>query len=153
MSVLDLKIPPVVLVLSAFTAMWALSTATPGFTWQVPYKGTIAFAVAVAGGIVAVLGVRSFQHARTTVNPTRPQDTSSLVTTGIYHVSRNPMYLGFLLLLLAFAVFLANILAVLPVVAFVAYMNRFQITPEERALVARFGPEYDAYKQRVRRWV
>ncbi len=63
------------------------------------------------------------------------------------------MYLGFLLLLLAFAVFLANILAVLPVVAFVAYMNRFQITPEERALVARFGPEYDAYKQRVRRWV
>ena len=62
------------------------------------------------------------------------------------------MYLGFLLALLAWAVFLANVLALLPVVAFVAYMNRFQIAPEERALVALFGAEYNAYKQRVRRW-
>jgi protein-S-isoprenylcysteine O-methyltransferase Ste14 len=152
MSALELKIPPVVLVLLAGAAMWVLSAAAPSFAWQAPYRQATALVFAVAGVIVAILGVVSFRHASTTVNPTRPQDASSLVTTGIYRFSRNPMYLGFLLALLAWAVFLANVLTLLPVVAFVAYMNRFQITPEERALVAMFGTEYDAYKQRVRRW-
>ena|SRR5438105_6260010 len=152
MSALELKIPPVVLVLLAGAAMWVLSTAAPSFASQVPYRQAIALVLAVLGVIVTVVGVVSFRRASTTVNPTRPQDTSSLVTTGIYRLSRNPMYLGFLLALIAWAVFLANVLALLPVVAFVAYMNRFQITPEERALAAMFGAEFNAYGQRVRRW-
>ena len=152
MHALELKIPPVVLVLFAGTAMWVLSAATPSFAWQVPYKQAIALILAVSGVTVAVLGVASFRRASTTVNPTRLQDTSSLVTTGIYRLSRNPMYLGFLLALAAWAVFLANVLVLLPVVAFVIYMNRFQITPEERALAVMFGTEFNAYKRRVRRW-
>ena len=73
-------------------------------------------------------------------------------TTRIYRLSRNPMYLGFLLVLAAWAVLLANVLVLLPVVAFVIYMNRFQITPEERALAVMFGTEFNAYKRRVRKW-
>src|SRR5438105_7456850 len=152
MSALELKIPPLVLVLVTGAAMWFLSAATPSFGSHVPYKQAVASLLAVTGVAVAILGVVQFRHSRTTVNPTRPQDTSALVTTGIYAFSRNPMYLGFLLALLAWAVFLANVLVVLPVAAFVAYMNRFQITPEERALSSLFGTEFNAYKQQVRRW-
>jgi len=152
MGTLELKIPPVVLVLLSGAAMWILSAAAPSFARKVPYSQAIAFIFAVSGVAVAVFGVVSFRRACTTVNPTRPQDVSSLVTTGIYRLSRNPMYLGLLLALVAWVVFLGNVLALLPVVAFVAYMNRFQITPEERALAAMFGTEFKAYKQRVRRW-
>jgi protein-S-isoprenylcysteine O-methyltransferase Ste14 len=152
MGALELKIPPVVLVLLAGAAIWVLSAAAPSFALQVPYRQAIAIILAVSGVTVAVVGVVSFRRASTTVNPIRPQDTSSLVTTGIYRFSRNPMYLGFLLVLVAWAVFLANVLTLLPVVAFVAYMNRFQIAPEERALAVMFGPEFNAYKQGVRRW-
>jgi len=152
MSALELRIPPAALVLLTAAAMWFLARAATLFAWQVPYGQAISLFLAVAGVIVAVLGVVSFRRAGTTVNPTRPQATSSLVSTGIYGFSRNPMYLGFLLALVAWAVFLANILALVPVVAFVGYMNRFQIAPEERALAAMFGTEFTAYKQRVRRW-
>ena len=63
------------------------------------------------------------------------------------------MYLGFALLLLAWGLFLENLAALLGVAAFVLYMNRFQIAPEERALEARFGAEYSRYCARVRRWI
>jgi protein-S-isoprenylcysteine O-methyltransferase Ste14 len=63
------------------------------------------------------------------------------------------MYLGFLLLLAAWAVWLTHPLALLTVPVFVGYMNRFQIRPEEAALTARFGEEFIAYTRRVRRWV
>lgn len=109
--------------------------------------------LAVAGGVVAGLGVVSFRRAQTTVNPLTPQAASSLVTTGIYRVSRNPMYLGMLLLLAAFAVFLANAAALIILPVFILYMNRFQITPEERALSSMFGPDFTAYTERVRRWM
>ena len=152
MRTLELKIPPLALVLLSGAAMGFLSTATPSFAWQVFYGQAITFVLGVAGVSVAFMGVVSFRRAQTTVNPTRPQATSSLVSTGIYAFSRNPMYLGFLLMLLAWAVFLANVLTLVPVVAFVAYLNRFQIAPEERALQAIFETEFTAYKKKVRRW-
>ena len=153
MSQLELKIPPVAVVLLAGLAMWLVSAAAPSFAWQFPYQRAITLALAVAGVFVAVLGVVSFRRAGTTVNPTKPQATSSLVSGGIYRFSRNPMYLGFLLVLVGCAVFLGNALAFIFIPAFVLYMNRFQITPEERALSSMFGAEFTAYKQRVRRWL
>jgi protein-S-isoprenylcysteine O-methyltransferase Ste14 len=153
MSALELRIPPVALVLLAGAAMWLLSTAAPSYAFQLPYRQAFALVLLAVGAIVAVLGVVSFRRAGTTVNPTRPQATSSLVTTGIYRISRNPMYLGFLLALIGWAVFLANIVAFVLIPAFVIYMDRFQIMPEERALQARFGSEFTAYKAKVRRWV
>lgn len=152
MRELELKIPPLALMLLTGAVMWFVSTAAPSFVWQVPNAQAATFVFGVAGVIVAVMGVMSFRRAHTTVNPTTPQATSSLVSTGIYAHSRNPMYLGILLVLVAWAVFLANVLVFLPVVAFVAYVNRFQIKPEERTLEALFGDKFTAYKRRVRRW-
>jgi protein-S-isoprenylcysteine O-methyltransferase Ste14 len=106
-----------------------------------------------AGVVTGALGVVSFRRARTTVNPTRPDSSSSLVLSGVYAFTRNPMYLGLLLVLVGWAIFLSNILAFLVLPGFIFYMNRFQIEPEERALASLFGREFDAYKSRVRKWL
>jgi protein-S-isoprenylcysteine O-methyltransferase Ste14 len=153
MRTLELKIPPLALVLIAGTAMWFAARAFPALAWPFPFRDLIAALLALAGMAVAILGVLSFRRAGTTVNPTRPQSTSSLVSTGIYRYSRNPMYLGFLLALLGWATHLASLPALVIVTAFVAYMDRFQIGPEERALCAMFGDEFIAYTRKVRRWI
>jgi len=83
----------------------------------------------------------------------KPEKASSLVTTGIYRFTRNPMYLGLLFVLFAWAVFLASVWALLGPVAFVFYIDRFQIAPEEAILAGMFGAAYTEYKARVRRWL
>ena len=153
MQFLELKIPPVALTLLAAAAMWALAAAVPALTWTPPYALAIALLLAGAGVAVALSGVLSFRRAGTTLNPTTPLATSALVSGGIYRVSRNPMYLGFALLLLGWAVWLDNGLSLALVAAFVVYMNRFQIAPEERALAAAFGAPFAEYQRRVRRWI
>lgn len=153
MSALELKIPPVVVVLLTGAAMWLASVALPSLAFSFPGRPVAAAALAVAGGVVAVLGVMTFRQARTTVNPFTPQAASALVTSGIYRFTRNPMYLGMLLLLAGVAVFLGNAAALLLLPAFVGYMNQFQIKPEERALTAIFGPDFTVYRQKVRRWI
>ncbi|MCY1553776.1 Phospholipid methyltransferase [compost metagenome] len=107
----------------------------------------------LAGAFVALFGVASFRRAKTTVNPTTPGAASALVDSGIYRYSRNPMYLGLLLVLAGWGLWLAHALALLGLPAFVVYMNRFQIAPEERALTAVFGDAFAAYRQKVRRWI
>ena len=110
-------------------------------------------AVLVGVGVgLAISGVLTFKRAKTTVNPTTPAAASALVRTGVFRFTRNPMYLGLLLCLVAWAVYLSNALALLIVPLFVLYMNRFQIAPEERALATLFGDAYAAYKREVRRW-
>jgi protein-S-isoprenylcysteine O-methyltransferase Ste14 len=150
---LELKVPPVPLVALFAALMWLVARATPFLTVSLPYRYFLASAVAAAGAAVSGLGVLSFRRARTTVNPMTPEASSALVVRGVYRVTRNPMYLGFLLWLVAWAVALANGLATLLPLAFVLYMNQFQIAPEERALQARFGDDFEAYMSRVRRWV
>ena len=103
--------------------------------------------------LVAIAGALQFRRARTTVNPMKPDTASSLVTGGIYRFTRNPMYLGDALILLAWAVFLSNPITLAGVPLFVAWMNVLQIAPEERALKARFGEAFDLYCSRVRRWI
>jgi protein-S-isoprenylcysteine O-methyltransferase Ste14 len=153
MKTLELKVPPLVLVLLTGAAMWLASSASPALAWHPPYRLAVATALGLAGIAVAALGVAAFRRARTTVDPTKPQRAKSLVRGSVYRLSRNPMYLGFLLALLGFAVFLGNLLALVFVPLFVLYMNRFQIAPEERVLAAMFGPEFVAYCREVRRWL
>jgi protein-S-isoprenylcysteine O-methyltransferase Ste14 len=152
-NALELKIPPVVVVLLAGAAMWLVASALPTLAFLFPYKQAVAVALMAAGGVVAALGVVSFRRARTTVDPTKPQAASSLVTTGIYRFTRNPMYLGFLLVLAGVAALLANAAALVLLPVFVVYMNLFQIKPEERALSATFGLDFTTYTKRVRRWM
>jgi protein-S-isoprenylcysteine O-methyltransferase Ste14 len=153
MSKLELKVPPLALALLVALAMWLVSLATPSLSGQIPYRQVAAVVLVLAGFVAALLGVIAFRRAGTTVNPTTPQSTSSLVSGGIYRVTRNPMYLGFLLALVGLAVFLANALSLVLVPAFVAYMNRFQIAPEERVLSEKFGEAFAVYKKKVRRWL
>jgi protein-S-isoprenylcysteine O-methyltransferase Ste14 len=152
-AALELKILPALQVLVIALLMAAVAAALPGATLQVSGIPLLALVLALSGlGIIGVCGI-SFRRAATTLNPVTPQSSTALVTRGLYRYSRNPMYLGFLLLLLAWGLFLANGFALALVPVFIIYMNRFQIAPEERALAARFGADYDAYRSRVRRWL
>jgi protein-S-isoprenylcysteine O-methyltransferase Ste14 len=151
MRSLELRVPPLVLVLIVAVGMAFTAFAAPGEV-VLPARQVIAAAIVVAGVLLAVTGVLAFRRQQTTVNPMTPGKSSSLVATGIYRFSRNPMYLGMLLVLGGWGVHLANAVALLWLPAFVVYMNRFQIQPEERALTQRFGEQYLAYCRAVRRW-
>lgn len=153
MSALDRRVPPVAVTLLAGAAMWLAARLVPAASVVIPARSTIALALVVAGSAVAVAGVAAFRRDGTTVNPTTPGASAVVVDTGIYAVSRNPMYVGFALVLAGWAVHLANLLALALLPAFVLYLNRFQIVPEERALTARFGERYVDYTRRVRRWL
>lgn len=153
LNALELKIPPVALALLFAAAMWTTSVLLPDAAFAVPLRLPLAAMFAASGVAFAIAGVIAFRRMRTTVNPTKPGDTSALVVSGVYRISRNPMYVGFLLILLAWAVQLSHAVAFLFLPAFVAYMNRFQILPEERVLGTKFGDEFAAYMRSVRRWI
>jgi len=153
MQALELKIPPVIVGIAFATAIWLVSLVFPSTNYYIPASQTLALFLVFAGAVVALSGVVSFTRARTTVNPMEPEAATSLVVSGVYRITRNPMYLGLLLVLLGWTVFLGNPVALLLLPGFVLYMNRFQIIPEERALSAQFGDAFSDYVQRVRRWV
>lgn len=153
MQSLELKImPPIVTVITAALTV-IVSLVTPAL--QIPIVARVLLAVLIfaLGGVCAVGGFRAFGRARTTTDPTAPQNASSLVTSGIYTITRNPMYLGMLLVLVAIAVLLANPWCLLGPVAYIFYITRFQIMPEERILTAKFGADYTSFMTRVRRWI
>ena len=152
MHTLELRIPPLALVLIAACAMALIAYCVP-VGLAIPAPALFACAFAFTGEVIAIAGVVAFRRHKTTVNPFTPECSSSLVASGIYRYTRNPMYLGFLLLLVGWAALLSNLVALALLPAFIAYMNRFQIQPEERALQQHFGAEFQAYMHRVRRWV
>ena len=153
MASLELKIPPPVVAAVFALGMWGISLVAP----LRPIPATLRLAgctvFVTAGVFFSAAGIVSFRRARTTINPTKPETTSSLVSSGIYRITRNPMYVGLSLVLVAWAIFLFSAWALLGPVAFVLYIRRFQIAPEERALAKLFGSEYAAYRARVRRWL
>ena len=153
MAALDLKVPPPAVALVMAGAMWGLSLIAPSIAAPAFIRVAAAVTIALVGVGFGLGGVIAFRHARTTVNPMKPEATSSLVCSGIYTVTRNPMYVGILFVLVAWAVFLSSAWALLGPLAFVLYMNRFQIGPEEKVLSAMFGADYSTYKSRVRRWL
>jgi protein-S-isoprenylcysteine O-methyltransferase Ste14 len=153
MQSLELKVPPVPLAAVFAAAMFGVSLITPAATFVIPGRTGIAIGLALISSAIAVAGVVAFRANKTTVNPLNPGAASALVSSGVYRFSRNPMYLGFLLALAAWAIYLSNALAVLLLPVFVAYMNRFQIEPEERALLAKFGTAFSQYMTAVRRWI
>lgn len=153
MRTLELKIPPGIVVLIAAALMGLLSRAGPAFGFMLPARRAAVFGLVAVGAVISALGVISFRRAGTTVNPLKPGTASSLVVSGIYRWTRNPMYLGFLLSLTGWAVFLSNIMAFIILPVFVLYLNHLQIRPEERALASVFGNEFTAYQSKVRRWL
>lgn len=153
MDKLERKIPPVALFVLFVVAINHLSHEFVAFSVSLPLAALVFSICFIVAGVVGVAGVYEFRRAQTTVNPIKVDDASSVVDSGIFSYTRNPMYLGLFLLLFGFAYWQQNLLSVLFSFAFIVYMNRFQILPEERALEALFGAEYLDYKQRVRRWI
>ena len=134
--------------------MWAITTLLPyQLPLTLPSATAIAASLAFAGLGVAFFGVLQFRRSRTTVNPIHPEHSSTLVCQGVYRFTRNPMYLGFLLGLIGWGIYLGNLLAMGMPVIYVIYMNRFQIAPEERILEDLFGDDFQRYKKVVRRWI
>lgn len=150
---LELKVPPVLLVVIVAAGMWAVSRISPNLSFAIPGVVWIAVGLAMAGAGIAVLGVLAFRTAGTTVDPRVPEQSAQLVVRGVYRYSRNPMYLGFLLVLCAWGLFLGSAPSLLFLPGFIAYMNHFQIGPEERFMRDKFGKSFTRYRSEVRRWV
>jgi protein-S-isoprenylcysteine O-methyltransferase Ste14 len=132
--------------------MWLIARTWPQFAVDFAFRRTAAALLAAAGLDLCVLGVLSFRRAATTVDPTRPERATTLVTSGVYSVSRNPMYLGFVLLLAGWALALASSIALLLCPVYAVYLDRSQIAREERALASAFGDAWTDYARKVRRW-
>ena len=104
-------------------------------------------------GFLDLSSLYLFFKKRTTPNPMKPEFTTGLVTNGLYKISRNPMYVGLLMILFGFAVYLGDLTPFLMLPLFYIVITEMQIKPEERMLEDKFGEEYLDYKNRVRRWL
>ena len=153
MHMLETKVPPPLIALALALGMWLLAPASSALELSLAVRIALATLLASVGTGLGIAGLISFRRARTTVNPLRPERTSTLVATGIYRFTRNPMYLGMLVGLLSVAAYLASPWTLIGPAVFFAYMNRWQITPEESVLEAKFGTSYLEDKRRVRRWI
>jgi protein-S-isoprenylcysteine O-methyltransferase Ste14 len=153
MRYLELRIPPPIVGLIVAAAMWVIASRPPVWPPSTSVRLSAGVILLVIGIAIALSAVISFRRAQTTVNPLKPETSTSLVSTGIFATTRNPMYLGMLIGLLAWAVYLASAPALLGPVAFALYITRFQIVPEERAMHSLFGSAFSEYSQRVRRWL
>jgi protein-S-isoprenylcysteine O-methyltransferase Ste14 len=149
----ELKVPPPLVALLVAAAIWGISWAAPFADVPARIRLGAAIALAVAGVATAISGVAAFRRAKTTVNPLKPETSASLVTSGIYRLTRNPMYLGLALVLIAWAVLLSSAWTFLGPLVFALYITRFQIMPEERVLLRMFGETYSAYQAKVHRWL
>ncbi|MGP4713076.1 MULTISPECIES: methyltransferase family protein [unclassified Psychrobacter] len=153
MRFLELKVPPVVQVVVSAAAMYGVSKVAPNLQFSIEGSTMIAVGLGAIGLGLGVLGVAQFKKAQTTPNPQALEKASSLVTSGIYRYTRNPMYVGLTLVLLGWAFYLSHYLAFIILPVFVIYMTRFQIEPEERAMTRLFGTAYQSYRAKVRRWI
>lgn len=143
-------IPPPAAAVAAALVQRALSGGT-----RPPSKGrTIGAAtISLASFSMAGTAASRFHQSGTTLEPFQPDQASVLVTSGANAISRNPMYVGMAGLLLAHAVWRGSWTALLPLVGFVAFIDRAQIQAEETALLEKFGAAYEAYQATTPRWI
>lgn len=152
MQALELKVPPpIIFVLSIFLTYLCsrylpympFPTSTSLFHWPL-----IALAVTIG-----LAGIWEFRKFGTTIDPTKPEKSTSLVSSGIFRVTRNPMYLSMLLIVIAMMLKLGSASGFVGVIFFALYITYFQIKPEEVVIEGIFGKDYVTYKSKVRRWI
>ena len=153
MKKFELLIPPPLIVLCSGLVMWLLAKALPSLSVAWPYSTQLGIMMTLIGLAIGLSGVQAVTKAKTTMNPKQPGDASQLVKSGIYKYSRNQMYLGLLFILIAWMIYLSNLASLLGIFAYIAYITRFQIIPEERYLEEKFSADYLSYKKQTRRWL
>ncbi len=150
---LDHKVPPPAVAALIAGTTWGMPAYEPVLPLSPEITQALVLLLVIVGVSFDLFGLLAFRQSKTTINPMSPDKTAALVTGGIYRFSRNPMYVGLVLLLTAWAIQLSMLWAFIGPVLFVIYINRFQIAPEERVMEAKFGDEYLVYKNKVRRWL
>lgn len=150
---MELKIIPVVQVLLAVILMITFSKLWPMFSLNWPAHLMVALLLLVLSVGVGISAIVSFRKHKTTVNPTKPEKSSTVVSSGIYAISRNPMYLAMLIALVSLTYYLQHLMCLPVILIFMSYMTRYQIIPEEQILTKIFGQQYKDYQAKVRRWL
>lgn len=153
MNGLKLKIPPPVYALTIALLMWILNKYIPVAQLIESPWNKLGIAIFIIAGSFDLWSLFLFLKKRTTVNPMKPENTTGLVVTGLYKISRNPMYVGMLIMLMGYAVWLGSLTPFLVVPLFYLAITTMQIKPEEEFLLKKFGKDYQTYKDSVRRWL
>lgn len=153
MRLLELKVPPPLVAVLIGLAMWQGSLVLPSLDMPYLIRVGSETAVAIMAAGFDLAGMVAFRKARTSMNPMKPNAASALVTSGVYQVTRNPMYVGLVLWLVAWAIHLSSPGTLVGPALLFLYIDRMQIRPEERVLAAKFGADYQEYARRVRRWL
>ena len=153
MNSLELKIPPPAQFIITAAAIFGVSKIAPALKFSLSGSTALGIGLGIIGLSSGIMGVMQFKKAQTTPNPKEIDKATSLVTSGIYQYTRNPMYLGLVLMLLGWALYLSHFLAFILIPLFMMYITRFQIQPEERMMTQKFGQNYQAYLEKVRRWI
>ena len=117
------------------------------------YQGSLSVLFIILGAACALPSFKLFAKFKTTITPLKPSNSTALVTEGLYRYSRNPMYLGLLLITIASTIWFGTWLGITINIVFIFLINFLQIIPEEEALLEIFGEEYEEYKKNVRRWI
>lgn len=148
---LDTKIPPPIVAIFIGVCIYFSRDWLPQF--ESDYLFYVGLGCELLAVVINLTAIFSFIKNKTTINPVKPQTATSLVTTGVFAFSRNPMYLGLLLFLIGFSL-QVNVVGGMPLLfLFAFYIHMFQIIPEERALAEKFGDEFQEYSKKVRRWI
>ena len=147
---LECKIPPPIIVILVGILNLGLTTYSAAL-FEPPWA--LISALGVLSGILGIGGVLACIQRGTTIHPRKPHETEVLVTSGVYRFTRNPMYLGLMLLLSAYYLLQPTPFSPFGFLGVLWYLTRFQIVPEERVLAEKFGDLYLQYKQTVRRWI
>lgn len=149
---MKLKIPPLIVTIIFGLFMYLLATYLPVGYFDFFGRNYLMYLLLFLALLIGIVSLFQFFRSKTSIDPYAPSKVSTLVTSGLYHYSRNPMYLALLLLLLGWGLYLGNAFNTILAAGFVYYMNAFQIIPEEEVLRDKFGKEYQKYCVMVRRW-
>ena len=145
------KIMPPTLLLIAMLAMLALHFLIP-LAWIIPPFWNLTGLILIASGLILNLSAdKAFHQVQTTVKPF--EESSNLVTNGVFRISRNPMYLGFVLILTGVAIFLRTLSLYFVIFAFVVILDKIYVRVEERMLAEKFGSSWKHYQSVTRRWL
>ncbi len=153
MNILQLKIPPPVYLLTFAGLMWLLDKQLPLLELIPSPWNRLGLILIGTAFLIDFWSLGLFFRAHTTFNPIHPERTRSLVTDGPYRYTRNPMYVGMLVILTGWGIHLGSLAPFLLLPLFVLTLTVQQIIPEEKILAEKFGNTYLAYQKRVRRWL